>query len=79
MNTAQELIRDVQNAFSGMGDDLDAIEDFSGLICVLLAAPDLEEECPGLHRLVLMIREHLHAIKERHGRASRAIHRLANP
>ncbi|WP_319796559.1 hypothetical protein [Nitrobacter sp.] len=79
MNTAEELIRDAKIALSRMDDNLHAIEDYSGLICVLLEAPDLEEECPGLHRLMLVIREHLRSIGELHGNASSAIHRLANP
>lgn len=79
MNTAEELIREVEQATGGMGDELDALEDFTGLICLLLTAPDIEGECPGLHRLVLVMGEHLRAIRERHGRASKAIHRLANP
>jgi hypothetical protein len=54
----------------GLGDHLDAIEDFSGLICVLLTAPDIEDECPGLHRLVHVIRDHLFKIKERHDRVT---------
>jgi hypothetical protein len=79
MNTAEQLIRDVQSAISGMGDELDAVGDFIGLICVLLTVPEIEEECPGLHRLVMVIREHHRAIRERHMKASTAVHRLANP
>ena len=78
MSTAEELIQEVQNALSGMGDDLEAIGDFTGLIAVLLAAPDLEDKCPGLHWLVMVIREHLRAVRDRQVSASRAIHRLAN-
>ena len=79
MSTAEELIQEVQNSLSGMGDDLDAIGEFTGLIGLLLTAPDIEGECPGLHRLVLVIRQHLHGIAERHDRASTAVRRLVNP
>lgn len=79
MSTAQELIRDAKSAIAGMGDDLDAIQDFTRLICVLLAAPDLEEECPGLHRLVMVIREHLDDVRDQHRLASSALGQLANP
>jgi hypothetical protein len=59
MSTAKELIQEAKGAVAGMGDHLDAIEDFSGLTCLLFTVPDLEDECPGLHRLVHVIREHL--------------------
>ena len=52
MSTAEELIRDAQNAVSGMVDDLTALEDFTGQICLLLTSPDFEGECPRLHWLV---------------------------
>lgn len=79
MSTIEETIREAEGAIAGMGDHLDAIEDFSGLICVLLTAPDIEDECPGLHRLVHVIREHSQKVRKRQVRASSAIHRLANP
>jgi hypothetical protein len=79
MSTVEELIREAENAIAGMGDDFDAIEDFFGLICLLLTAPDIDGECPGLHRLLLVMREHMRKIGQRHDRAYQAIHRLANP
>lgn len=79
MNTAEELIREAEKAVSGMGENLDAMRDFVSLIGVLLTAPDLEDECPGLHRLVLVVGRHLNNVTERHIQAERAIHRLANP
>lgn len=79
MNTTSELIRAAEKAVAGMPDHLDAMKDFIDLICVLLAAPDLEGECPGLHRLVLVVGQHLNSVMERHLQAERAIHRLANP
>jgi hypothetical protein len=79
MNTPNELIRKAENSISGMGDSLDAIEDFINLVCLLLTAPDIEGECPGLHRLVHVMREHLDDAREEHIQASSAIRRLANP
>ncbi len=79
MSSAEELIREVQNEFSGMGDNLDALQDFTDLICLLLTAPDIEGECPGLHRLVLVMRKHLQDVRERHDKTSKAIRRLAYP
>jgi hypothetical protein len=48
MSTTEELIQEVQNSLSGMGDDLDAIGEFTGLIGLFLTAPDIGGECPGL-------------------------------
>ena len=78
MSTADDLIKEVQAGFSGMANDLDALDDFTGLLCVLLTAPDFEE-CLGLHRLILVIPDHLRAVKDRQVSASKAIRRLANP
>jgi hypothetical protein len=79
MNTPNELLRKAENSISGMGDSLDAIEDFMNLVCLVLTAPDLEEECQGLRRLVHVMREHLDDAREGHIQASSAIRRLANP
>ena len=79
MSTAEELIREAQHAVARMNDPLDAMEDFTGLICVLLTAPDIEDDCPGLHRLVHVVRKHLAAVKEQQNLASTAIRRLGNP
>ncbi len=79
MNTPNELIRKAESLISGMGDSLDAIEDFMNLVCLLLTAPDLEQECHGLHRLVHVMRDHLDDVRENQIQASSAIRRLANP
>lgn len=79
MNAPDQLIRNAAHALSGMGEELDAICDFTSLVLLLLTAPDVDDDCPGLHRVMLLIREHLHAVRERYGKADLAIHRLANP
>jgi hypothetical protein len=79
MNTAHELIRKAENSISGMGDSLDAIEDFMNLVCLVLTAPDAEEEWTGLRRLVHVMRDHLDDVRENQIQASSAIRRLANP
>lgn len=78
MNSPDQLIRDATQALSGMGEHLDAIGDFTSMTLLLLTAPDVDDDCPGLHRVMLLIREHLHAVRERYGKADVAIHRLAN-
>jgi hypothetical protein len=79
MNAPDQLIRDAAHALSEMGEHLDAIGDFTSMTLLLLTAPDVEDDCPGLHRVMILIREHLHAVRERYGKADVAIHRLANP
>jgi hypothetical protein len=79
MNTPNELLRKAENSISGMGYSLDAIEDFMNLVCLVLNAPDLEEECHGLHRLMHVMRKHLDDLREEHIQASCAIRRIANP
>ena len=78
MSTADDLIKEVQAGFSGMANDLDALDDFTGLLCVLLTAPDFEE-CLGLHRLILVIPDHLRAAKDRQVSGQRRSAGLQNP
>lgn len=79
MNTSPELIREAQSGLNGMDHHLNSILDYCGLIGLLLSAPDIENECPGLHRLVLVMRDHALAISEHHNQAHMAVCRLANP
>lgn len=79
MNAPNELIREAQSGLNGMDDHLNSILEYRSPIWLLLSAPDIEDECPGLHRLVLVMRDHALAISERHHRADMAIRQLANP
>ena len=45
----------------------------------MLKGPALEGKNPGLYKLVLVIRNHLDNVIERHFEAERAINRLAKP
>jgi len=62
-----------------MDEPLDSILECCGLIGLLLSAPDIEGECPGLHRLVLVMNNHARDISSRHSQACNALNRLANP
>lgn len=53
MSTSEELIRQAEKSVSGMGDNLDAMGDFVGLILVLLTAPDLDDEYPAFTGLCM--------------------------
>lgn len=79
MNTTPELIREVQSGLNGMDDHLNSILDYCNLIGLVLASPDFEDESTGLHRLVLVMRDHALALSKCQHRADMAIGRLANP
>ncbi|ABA04749.1 hypothetical protein Nwi_1488 [Nitrobacter winogradskyi Nb-255] len=79
MNTTPELIQEAQSGLNGMDDHLNSILEYCDLIALLLSAPDIENECPGLHRLVLVMRDHALALDKCQHRAGMAIGRLANP
>jgi hypothetical protein len=79
MNTKPELIREAQSCLNGMDNRLNSILDYCSLIGLVLASPDFEDECTGLHRLVSVMREHAWAISMCHHQAEGVIHRLSNP
>ena len=79
MSTAEELIQEAEKAVAGMPDHLDAMRDFIDLISSMLKGPALEGENPGLHKLMLVIRNHLDSVIARHFEAEFAINRLAKP